>query len=81
MSEQQRVEETPTPRPRVRATWVDPMDDTVYTDILVDVPPVLPTSIDSPVTTPAATIAVDDDEFLEVGAHLELHRSILHDHT
>ncbi|GKG05858.1 hypothetical protein Tco_0325944, partial [Tanacetum coccineum] len=26
MSEQQRVEETPTPRPQVRATWVDPMD-------------------------------------------------------
>ncbi|GKB52767.1 hypothetical protein Tco_0903520, partial [Tanacetum coccineum] len=33
------------------------------------------------VTTPAATIIVDEDEFLEVGAQLEIHRSILHDHT
>ncbi|GKE05081.1 hypothetical protein Tco_1397099, partial [Tanacetum coccineum] len=35
MSEQQRVEETPTPRPRVRTTWVDPVDSIVYTDILI----------------------------------------------
>nr|GEU90755.1 hypothetical protein [Tanacetum cinerariifolium] len=34
-----RVEETPTPRPQVYATWVDPVDGTVYTDIPVDVPP------------------------------------------
>ncbi|GKD81293.1 hypothetical protein Tco_1348132 [Tanacetum coccineum] len=40
MSEQQRVKETPTPRPRAHATWVDLMDDTVYREILVDVPPV-----------------------------------------
>ncbi|GJY01885.1 hypothetical protein Tco_0360037 [Tanacetum coccineum] len=40
MSEQQRVEETPTPRPRVHATWVDPLDGIVYTDIPVNVPPV-----------------------------------------
>ncbi|GKA63568.1 hypothetical protein Tco_0763174 [Tanacetum coccineum] len=33
------------------------------------------------VTTLAATIAVGEDEFLEVGAQLELHGSILHDHT
>ncbi|GJU96390.1 hypothetical protein Tco_1321146, partial [Tanacetum coccineum] len=35
----------------------------------------------SPVTTPAVTIAVDEDELLEVGVQLELHGSILHDHT
>ncbi|GKC58781.1 hypothetical protein Tco_1086379 [Tanacetum coccineum] len=29
---------------------------------------------------PAATISVDEDPFLEVGAQLELHESILHDH-
>ncbi|GKB63700.1 hypothetical protein Tco_0919886 [Tanacetum coccineum] len=104
--EQQRVEETPTPRPRVRTTWVDPVDGTVYTDIPVDVPPArlpvqtppspewssgslpvspssltVPTLVASPVTTPAATIAVDEDEFLEVGAQLELYGSKLHDHT
>ncbi|GKC45123.1 hypothetical protein Tco_1062845, partial [Tanacetum coccineum] len=39
MSKHQRVEETPTPRPRVRTTWVDPVDDKVYTEFLVDVPP------------------------------------------
>ncbi|GKD81261.1 hypothetical protein Tco_1348100 [Tanacetum coccineum] len=106
MSEHQRVEETPTPRPRVRATWVDHVDDTFYTDILVDVPPVrvpvqtppspewssvslpvspsspvVPTLVASPVTTPVATISIGEDEFLEVGAQLELHGSILHDHT
>nr|GEU54360.1 hypothetical protein [Tanacetum cinerariifolium] len=71
MSEQQGVEETPTPRPLVRATWVNPVYGTVYTDILIDVPLAL--------TTPAATISVGEDEFLEVGAYLELHKSILRD--
>nr|GFA84332.1 hypothetical protein [Tanacetum cinerariifolium] len=41
----------------------------------------VPIPVASPVTTPAATIAVDEDDFLEVGAQLELHGSILHDHT
>nr|GEU71272.1 hypothetical protein [Tanacetum cinerariifolium] len=41
----------------------------------------IPSPIASPVTTPAATIAVDEDEFIEVGAQLELHGSILYDHT
>ncbi|GKC65697.1 hypothetical protein Tco_1098295 [Tanacetum coccineum] len=31
--------------------------------------------------TLTATISVDEDQFLEVGAQLELHRSILYDHT
>ncbi|GJR43456.1 hypothetical protein Tco_1311559 [Tanacetum coccineum] len=104
--QQQRVKETPTPRPGVRDTWVDPVDDTVYTDISVDVPPVrvsvqtpplpewsssslpvsqsspaVPTPVASPVTTPATTIVVGEDEFLEVGAQLELHGSIIHDYT
>ncbi|GJX59917.1 hypothetical protein Tco_0291307 [Tanacetum coccineum] len=35
----------------------------------------------SPFTTPATTIAVDEDEFLDVGAQLKIHGSILHDHT
>ncbi|GKE64161.1 hypothetical protein Tco_1518322, partial [Tanacetum coccineum] len=35
----------------------------------------------SPATTPATTIAVDEGEFVEVGVQLELHGSILHDHT
>ncbi|GKE96190.1 hypothetical protein Tco_1581045 [Tanacetum coccineum] len=43
--------------------------------------PVVPSPIASPVTTPAATILIDEDQFLEVGAQLELHGSILHNHT
>ncbi|GJR99006.1 hypothetical protein Tco_0271180 [Tanacetum coccineum] len=42
---------------------------------------VVPSPIASPVATPAATISVDEGQFIEVGAQLELHGSILHDHT
>ncbi|GKF53706.1 hypothetical protein Tco_0160616, partial [Tanacetum coccineum] len=41
----------------------------------------VPSPVASLATTPAATIAVDEDGFLEVGPQLDLHRSILHDHT
>ncbi|GKG17433.1 hypothetical protein Tco_0362390, partial [Tanacetum coccineum] len=41
----------------------------------------VPSPVASLVTTLAATIIVDEDEFLEVGSQLELHGSILHDHT
>nr|GEW30920.1 RNA-directed DNA polymerase, eukaryota [Tanacetum cinerariifolium] len=41
----------------------------------------VPTLVASPATTPTATIAVDEDKFLEVGAQLELYGSILYDHT
>ncbi|GJW47408.1 hypothetical protein Tco_0079054 [Tanacetum coccineum] len=37
----------------------------------------IPLPVPSPVTTPEATIAVDEDEFLEVGAQLELHGKLL----
>ncbi|GKC58170.1 hypothetical protein Tco_1085768 [Tanacetum coccineum] len=43
--------------------------------------PIVPSPIASPVATLTATIAVDEDQFLEVGAQLEPHGSILHDHT
>nr|GEV01220.1 hypothetical protein [Tanacetum cinerariifolium] len=78
MSEHQGVEEIPTPRPQVRATWVDPVYGIVYTDIPIDVPPAR-----VPVQTPpsSTTISIGEDEFLEVGAHLELHESILRDNT
>ncbi|GJX36964.1 hypothetical protein Tco_1078315 [Tanacetum coccineum] len=104
--QQHKVEETLTPRPQVRATWVNPVDITVNTNILIDVPPVrvpiqtppslewssgslsvspsspaVPTLVASPVITPTNTIALDEGEFLEIGAQLELHGSILHDHT
>ncbi|GKF36899.1 hypothetical protein Tco_0113657, partial [Tanacetum coccineum] len=41
----------------------------------------VPSPVASLVNTPAITIAVDEDGFLEVGAQLELHESILLDHT
>ncbi|GJT72368.1 hypothetical protein Tco_1031654 [Tanacetum coccineum] len=62
-------------------TWVDPEDGRVYTDIPTYVP------LAAPVQTPPspewllATISVAEDQFLDVGAQLELHRSILHDYT
>ncbi|GJV38801.1 hypothetical protein Tco_1417241 [Tanacetum coccineum] len=43
--------------------------------------PVVPSHIASLVATPTATISVDEDQFIEVGAQLELHGSILHYHT
>ncbi|GJZ25958.1 hypothetical protein Tco_0570211 [Tanacetum coccineum] len=43
--------------------------------------PVVPSPIASPVATPAATILVDKDQFLDVGAQLELYGGILQDHT
>ncbi|GJZ93297.1 hypothetical protein Tco_0665362 [Tanacetum coccineum] len=43
--------------------------------------PAVPTLVASPMTTPTTTIAVDEDEFLKVGAQLEIYGSILHDHT
>ncbi|GJX40138.1 hypothetical protein Tco_0255128 [Tanacetum coccineum] len=43
--------------------------------------PAVPTLVASPATTPATIIALDKDEFLEVEAQLELHGSILYDHT
>ncbi|GJS48690.1 hypothetical protein Tco_0598811 [Tanacetum coccineum] len=42
---------------------------------------VVPLPIASPVATPTTTISVAKDQFIKVGAQLELHGSILHDHT
>ncbi|GJW65326.1 hypothetical protein Tco_0117210, partial [Tanacetum coccineum] len=42
---------------------------------------VVPSPIASPVATSTATISVDEDQFIEVWAQLEIHRSILHNHT
>nr|GEV76052.1 hypothetical protein [Tanacetum cinerariifolium] len=42
---------------------------------------VVPSPIASPLATPKATISVDKDQFIKVGAQLEHHGIILHDHT
>nr|GEX48680.1 hypothetical protein [Tanacetum cinerariifolium] len=44
------------------------------------IPLTVPSPIASPVATSTATIPVDEDRFIEVGAQLELYRSILQDH-
>ncbi|GKD06035.1 hypothetical protein Tco_1181009, partial [Tanacetum coccineum] len=56
-----------------------PEEDRVYTDIPVYPP--FPSPVASLVATPIATILVGEDQFIEVGAQLELHGSILQDHT
>nr|GEX90762.1 hypothetical protein [Tanacetum cinerariifolium] len=43
--------------------------------------PIVPSPIASLVATLTATISVDEDQFLEIGAQLELHMSILRNHT
>nr|GEZ45837.1 hypothetical protein [Tanacetum cinerariifolium] len=43
--------------------------------------PVVSSPIASQVATPAATISVDEDQFLEVGVQLEFYESILYEHT
>ncbi|GJY37991.1 hypothetical protein Tco_0424355 [Tanacetum coccineum] len=43
--------------------------------------PIVLSPIASLVATPTATILVDKDQFIEIRAQLELHKSILHDHT
>ncbi|GJZ44522.1 hypothetical protein Tco_0591777 [Tanacetum coccineum] len=69
--EQEGVERMSAFRQPTLVTWVDLEDERVYTDILAYAPP----------TAPTTTISVDEDQCLEVGAQLELHESILQDHT
>ncbi|GJS33597.1 hypothetical protein Tco_0531979, partial [Tanacetum coccineum] len=64
-----------------------PIQTSASPEWLSDSLPVLPASLTvpspvaSPATTPLTTIAVDEDELLEVGVQLELHEYILYDHT
>nr|GEU98682.1 hypothetical protein [Tanacetum cinerariifolium] len=92
MPEQQGADRVSTFRHPTLTTWVDLEDDRVYTDILVYLvivwfflispsSPIVLSPIASPVATPTATKSVGEDQFIEVGAQLELHRSILQDHT
>nr|GEZ08814.1 hypothetical protein [Tanacetum cinerariifolium] len=45
------------------------------------IPLTVPSPIASPMATSTATISVDEDQFIEVGAQLKLYRGILQDHT
>ncbi|GJW73055.1 hypothetical protein Tco_0132425 [Tanacetum coccineum] len=57
-------------------TWVDPKAGKVCTDIPAYVPLAAPVQ-----TPPSPEWSFDEDQFIEVGAQLELYESILHDHT
>ncbi|GKD25098.1 hypothetical protein Tco_1231312 [Tanacetum coccineum] len=80
--DQQIANETPIPKLPIRTTWEDPKD--VQSPVSPEWSP-KPLSnspvILSPVASPVPVATVDEDDFLEIGAQLELHRSILHDHT
>nr|GEV62188.1 reverse transcriptase domain-containing protein [Tanacetum cinerariifolium] len=69
--------------PPVRAPVHTPASPEWSSGYLLFLPPSLtvPSPVASPVTTLAATTEVDEGEFLDVGAQLELHGSILNDHT
>ncbi|GJZ47448.1 hypothetical protein Tco_0601280, partial [Tanacetum coccineum] len=43
--------------------------------------PLVSLTVPSPVATPTATIPVDEDQFIEIGAQLEFYWSILQEHT
>ncbi|GJZ23385.1 hypothetical protein Tco_0560844 [Tanacetum coccineum] len=62
-------------------TWVYLEDDRVYTDIPAYAPPTTPIQTPPSPEWLLATISIDDDQFIKVGAQLELYGSILHDHT
>nr|GEW84789.1 hypothetical protein [Tanacetum cinerariifolium] len=43
--------------------------------------PMIPLTVPSPIATSTSTISVNEDQFIEVEAQLELYRGILQDHT
>nr|GEX09754.1 hypothetical protein [Tanacetum cinerariifolium] len=88
-SKSERPERVSASRQPTLTTWTDPEDNMVYIDVHAYPPPPPPVQITLypsgpialPVATSTATILVDEDQFIEVGAQLELYRIILHDHT
>nr|GEU69879.1 synaptobrevin, longin-like domain protein [Tanacetum cinerariifolium] len=69
--------------PTVRTPVHTPASPEWSSGYLPILPPSLtvPSPVASPVTTLAAIMAVDEGEFLDVGAQLEIYESILNDHT
>ncbi|GJS10602.1 hypothetical protein Tco_0367398, partial [Tanacetum coccineum] len=69
---------TPSTYEPTLTTWVDPEDDRFYTDIPI-YPPVAP--VQTPLSPEWSSSSLPISPSSLVGAQLELHRSILHDHT
>nr|GEZ29883.1 hypothetical protein [Tanacetum cinerariifolium] len=83
--EPERSERVSVSRQPTLSTWIDPEDGMVYIDVPAYPPPAPPAqTLPSPDFTCGyldSHIPVDEDQFIEVGAQLELYRSILQDHT
>ncbi|GJV03563.1 hypothetical protein Tco_1337132 [Tanacetum coccineum] len=80
--EQEEVERVSAFRQPTLVTWTPPSPEWSLGFLPVSPSsPVVPSPIASLVATPSATISVDEDQFIEVGAQLELYERILHDHT
>ncbi|GKD45108.1 hypothetical protein Tco_1269753, partial [Tanacetum coccineum] len=65
-------------------TWIDLEDAPSAVPSPISSPMIsltVPSPISSLVSTPTATIPVDEDHFIEIGAQLELYGGILQDHT
>ncbi|GJT49837.1 hypothetical protein Tco_0975994 [Tanacetum coccineum] len=73
--EQQGAERVSAFRQPTLDTWVDPEAGRDYTNIPAYVLLAAPVQ-----TPPSPEWSFDEDQFIEVGAQLELHESILHDH-
>nr|GEU85747.1 hypothetical protein [Tanacetum cinerariifolium] len=93
--EPEKSERVPASRQPTLTTWTDPEDGMTSGSLPISpspsvvpspvsspmIPLTVPSPIASPMTTSTTTIPVDEDQFIEVGAHLELYMSILQDHT
>ncbi|GKB18432.1 hypothetical protein Tco_0852355 [Tanacetum coccineum] len=85
--EPERLEGVSAFRQPTLTTWTDPEDGSLpISPPHFDVPspissPLISLTVPSPVATPTATILVDENQFIDVGAQLELYGSILQDHT
>ncbi|GJV98846.1 hypothetical protein Tco_1554098 [Tanacetum coccineum] len=72
--ELERLERVSAFRQPTLTTWTDPEDAPISS-------PLISLTVSLHVATPTATILVDEDQFIEVGAQLELYGSMLQDHT
>ncbi|GKD58199.1 hypothetical protein Tco_1295708, partial [Tanacetum coccineum] len=79
--EPKRQERVSTLRQPTLTKWIDPEDGIAYIDVPA-YPPLAPLAQTPPSPKwSSTTISVDEDQFIEVGAQLELYGGILQDHT
>ncbi|GJR97464.1 hypothetical protein Tco_0269638 [Tanacetum coccineum] len=82
--EPERLERVSALRQPTLTTWIDPEDAPSAVPSPISSPMIsltVPSPVASQVATPTATIPVDEDQLIEIGAQLELYGGILQDHT